>query len=318
MYAGSHVSASTALQSQDDAAQTAPQHPQSSCDIVHQGDISTTSAFFQGSPEATHASASHEHALAQALPSGSIPELLTLASAHIQMMSQYGQGCGANACSGEAATNMPAGAWPAHRHHASAQGDALAEMQRLLLQAGASNLSPMEAKAVLAASHHSFMQPQVPNSNAHGSNETAAAAQPEDATMQLCEPVTAAVGAGAIPVEGEAKAPSAPVPLALDDHNDNASDEPPRKVVCGSRKGSPAGAANQRDTQCMERVLFNPQYPFPARPVRPPHLAPLPCPLGSTWAPSVQAGPPLIVPEGVYLLYRCCRIVLYYCKLVLL
>jgi hypothetical protein len=74
------------------------------------------------------------------------------------------------------------------------------------------------------------------------------------------------------------------------------ADEPPLKVVCGSRKGSPKDVPGIFDD--MDAVLINPQYPYPARSAPPLHVIPQKYPLGSVWESSIQCGPPLIVPEG--------------------
>lgn len=252
MYAGSHVSTSTAVNSIDNGANTAPtanasmpgMHPNEIFGIVQPADTYTTIDAFQSHPQPRHVAAS------------------PLPAACTHMAEQHGVG------------SDVAAAGPTHMH---ARADALAAMQKRLLQ-GPSSAKP--SQGVLAASQHSVF-PQGQGPHAHNVQDPVTACT----TKQLAS-------AG--------KAPYAHAHLALDENNDNAVDEPPHKVVCASRKGSPSGAAvhDQRGTRCMVTELFNPQHPYPARPVRPPHLAPLPCPLGSTWAPTVECGPPLIVPEG--------------------
>ena len=102
------------------------------------------------------------------------------------------------------------------------------------------------------------------------------------------------------PAEAQEPLPQ-PLTVPMDDANASAPEKgPPRKLVCVSRKRSPAAALAQRvsDTPCVDHGAFNPQHPYTARPRRRIHVAPLPCPLGCTWAPAVQAGPPLVVPAG--------------------
>lgn len=107
------------------------------------------------------------------------------------------------------------------------------------------------------------------------------------------------------------KAPPTDANINIDN---TAAAEPPHKVICASRRSSPAGPidhakpgttihttinnSNHTAGGLQKLLDFNPQFPFPARPTRPLNVAPLPCPLGSTWAASIACGPPLIVADG--------------------
>lgn len=69
---------------------------------------------------------------------------------------------------------------------------------------------------------------------------------------------------------------------------------------CDAARGS-KGKACDTSPPAATTAPYNPNFPFPPRPPHAPGFAPMRAPIGCLWRPSIQCGPPLVLPAGAAL-----------------